>query len=95
MNIVAMAWQFATPVLYGLEMVPERLVPYFHLNPMTAIIVAYRDILYFGQPPQVSTLLSAIMFGIGTLIAGVFVFGKMKSVGLIEPYCIRVLFQHP
>ena len=83
MNIVAMAWQFATPVMYGLEQVPERLVPYFHLNPMTSVIVAYRDVLYFGQAPQLSTLLSAILFGVGSLVIGILVFGKLKK-GFVE-----------
>ncbi len=78
MSIVAMAWQFATPIMYGLEQVPAQLVPYFHLNPMTAIIVAYRDILYYGKAPELNTLITAVLFGIGLLVIGFLVFGKLK-----------------
>lgn len=79
MGIVAMAWQFATPVMYGLEQVPQILVPFFHLNPMTSVIVAYRDILYYGNVPEVSTLLMAFAFGIVVLLLGICVFGHLKK----------------
>lgn len=78
MGILAMAWQFATPVMYGLESVPAVLVPYFNLNPMTSVIVAYRDILYYGQFPELSTLLSAIVFGILMTVIGSLVFEKLQ-----------------
>ena len=78
MGIIAMAWQFATPVMYGLENVPEQLVPFFRLNPMTPIIVAYRDILYYGRAPQMETLLSAVVFGVVIMLAGYTVFSRLK-----------------
>ncbi len=78
MNILMMAWQFGTPVMYGLDMVPERFMFLFQLNPMTPVIVAYRDILYYGQVPDVHTLLTAVVFGVVTLIVGVLVFGRLK-----------------
>ena len=78
MGIIAMAWQFATPVMYGLEQVPEGLVKFFNLNPMTPIIVAYRDILYYGRAPQMHTLLSAVVFGIVLVGLGYLVFKRLK-----------------
>ncbi len=78
MNIIMMAWQFGTPVMYGLDQIPERFMFLFNLNPMTPVIVAYRDILYYGQVPEMNTLITAVVFGIVTLIAGVLVFGRLK-----------------
>ena len=78
-GIVMMAWQFATPVMYGLDQIPQALVPYFNLNPMTPVIVAFRDILYYGKTPELATLISAILFGIGVIIVGWFVFSKLKK----------------
>ena len=77
--IVAMAWQFLTPVMYGVEMVPERFKPIFMINPMTPVIIAYRDILYYKQPPQVSTLLHACLLGAVLLVVGWFTFRILKS----------------
>lgn len=47
--VVAMAWQFLSPVMYGVDMVPENLRPIFMMNPMTSVIMAYRDILYYQK----------------------------------------------
>ncbi len=76
--ILAMAWQFLTPVMYGVEMVPDSFKPVFMVNPMTPVIVAYRDILYYKQPPQVSTLLHACLLGAVLLMLGWFTFHILK-----------------
>ena len=78
MGIISMAWQFATPVMYGIDQIPEELVPFFNLNPMTHVIVAYRDILYYGKVPEMQTLLNALIFGIATLIIGELLFGRLQ-----------------
>ena len=77
--IVTMAWQFMTPVMYSIDQVPDRLLPIFNLNPMTPIIVAYRDILYYKQPPHISTLLHGFLLSIVLLIGGWNVFGRLKK----------------
>ncbi len=73
-----MAWQFLTPIFYSVDMVPARLMPVFNLNPMTSVIIAYRDILYYKQLPKMETLIQAIICGILLLAAGLFVFGRLK-----------------
>lgn len=78
LGIVAMAWQFMSPVLYSLDQVPAEILPVFMLNPMTPIITAYRDILYYGQPPRLETLIQAMVLGIILLIAGNLIFAKLK-----------------
>lgn len=78
LGIIVMAWQFLTPIFYSLEQVPASLVPFFYLNPMTSIITAYRDILYYGQSPKMETLTEAVIFGIILLCFGVVIFSKLK-----------------
>ncbi|WP_270816619.1 ABC transporter permease [Hungatella effluvii] len=78
LGIISMAWQFLTPIMYPVEMVPERLRPLFNLNPMTPIAVAYRDILYYKQVPQLSTLVQGVGIGLLVLAIGIFVFEKLK-----------------
>ena len=46
LGIVAMAWMYLTPVMYSIEIVPEKYQRIFSFNPMTPIIRGYRDILY-------------------------------------------------
>lgn len=78
LSIVAMAWQFLTPVLYAMDQVPESIRIVFSLNPMTPIITAYRDILYYGMIPKITTLFHALIEGIVLLIIGFLVFSKLK-----------------
>lgn len=79
LGILSMAWMFMTPIMYDLSMVPERLRPLFNLNPMTYIVNAYRDILYWGSVPNLATL--GIMAGISLffLFLGFLIFGKLKK----------------
>ena len=78
MGIVIMAWQFLTPVMYSISMVPEQYLVLFHLNPMTGIIQAYRQILYYGTVPDAGSLLGSFAFSIAILVIGVAVFEKLK-----------------
>lgn len=79
LNIIAMAWQFLTPVMYSASQVPEKLMPVWRLNPMTSVIDAYRDILYYKQIPQVGTLAEALLLGIFVLVVGEIVFSKLQK----------------
>lgn len=79
LGIIVMAWQFLTPIMYSIDIVPENILPIFMTNPMTPITIAYRDILYYKQIPQVSTLLHALVLGIAILAAGSIVFDKLQK----------------
>ncbi len=79
LGILMMAWQFLTPVMYGIDMVPEEMHPIFQFNPMSAVLVAYRDIFYYKTAPQLETLIQAVVFGIVILGLGVLVFEKLKK----------------
>lgn len=78
LSIIMMAWQFLTPIMYSVDIVPERLLPLFYLNPMTSIIIAYRDILYYKQVPNLRILGIGVSFGIVLLIVGWLVFAKLQ-----------------
>ena len=79
LNIVLMAWQFLSPVMYSLDMVPEQFRGIFNLNPMTPIIVAYRDVLYYKQAPALRTFVLGTIMGIVMLFIGWLSFGKLKK----------------
>lgn len=78
LGIITMGWQFMTPVIYSIDMVPERLRYIFNLNPMTPIVNAYRDILYYKRIPDMNTLLHGGILGVMLLIIGMLVFSKLK-----------------
>ena len=73
-----MAWQYLTPVMYSIDNVPDQYLNLFMINPMTPIIQAYREILYYKQVPQLGTLVHALILGIIILIIGWIVFEKLQ-----------------
>ncbi len=50
----------------------------FLLNPMTPVIEAYREILYYKQIPELRTLGHAVFMGVALLAIGIVVFSKLK-----------------
>lgn len=78
LGIITMAWQFLTPIMYPIELVPDSLMPIFYLNPMTPVIIAYRDILYYKQLPQMETLIQALFLGLFLMAVGCITFSKLK-----------------
>lgn len=83
LNNLSMAWMYLTPILYTPEMVPEQYRTLFNLNPMTPIIIAYRDILFYKKVPTLSTLFGALSIGLLSLLLGFILFDKLKK-GFVE-----------
>lgn len=76
--LVLVVWQFATPIVYPLELVPERWQPLYLLNPMAILVASYKRILLLGEAPQWRFV--AIAFGISlvTLAGGYWVFKRAE-----------------
>ena len=85
LSIIAMAWQFLTPVMYGQEMVEDALATHpllmkiWNYNPTTPIINAYRQILYYKQVPDLSNMGMAVLLGVVVCFVGWFTFGKLQK----------------
>ena len=78
-NAVLTAWLYLTPIMYSVDIVPDRLKPIFYMNPMTPIIVAYRDVLYYGSIPHLGTLAHGFILGVVMLVVGYFVFRRLQK----------------
>ena len=78
LGIIAMAWMYLTPILYEVETIPEEYRHLVYLNPMTGVILCYRDILYYKQMPELTTIGTAFGIGVVFLILGFVVFGRMQ-----------------
>lgn len=79
------AWFFLTPVFYSLERLVSEDNPLinwvYRLNPMAALVGAYRDILFFGQfgtLAQVGGLLRTLVTATVVLIIGYLFFMRVS-----------------
>ena len=69
---------YATPIVYSPGQIPEEFQWILNLNPMTYVINGYRDIFYYKQMPDLSSM--AMVLGIGIIISllGYLVFNKLQ-----------------
>jgi lipopolysaccharide transport system permease protein len=76
--VVLQLWLYLTPVIYPISMVPERFRSLYMLNPLAGLIDAYRQILVWGQIPNLSSLLPAVIISI-LIIIGAYIYFKWSE----------------
>ncbi|MCS7197418.1 MAG: ABC transporter permease [Candidatus Bipolaricaulota bacterium] len=77
-EIALMILFWMTPVVYHFSMVPERVRWLFELNPMTAYITAYHDMLYWGRWPDAQMVLLGSLWAVLALGVGSWVFRRRQ-----------------
>jgi len=83
-TIIMMVWFFGTPIIYPLEMVPEKFQFILKINPMTVYAAYYRNIFYYVKYPEgagfpgVLETLGALGMTILIFFIGYFVFKKLE-----------------
>lgn len=78
MGVVSMAWMYLSPVVYGIEFVPEQMQRWYLLNPMAPLILSYRSILYHQTAPVPLHLLSAFGMSLAVTVLGFFIFARLQ-----------------
>lgn len=69
-QVILMTWMYATPIIYPLEIVPERFQTLIRLNPMTPMVFLVRDPIYSGKLPGISTWLVSIGWSLLAVFIG-------------------------
>jgi len=69
---------FLTPILYPLEIVPERLRGWVMLNPIACLTESYRRVAVYGEPPQPTHLATAGLAAVFLSGAGYWLFKRLE-----------------
>lgn len=77
-NVILMILFYMTPIVYNLDLIPVNYQWVFNLNPMTHLIGAYRDILFFGLVPKFDKLFILLLLCIIGLIISYNFFRKLE-----------------
>jgi ABC-type polysaccharide/polyol phosphate export permease len=77
-EVVVTVWMFATSVLYPVHLVGGRVGEILALNPMTAIIDAYRSVVLRGELPAGAPFAWAAAVAVTTAAAGWLVFHRAE-----------------
>jgi homopolymeric O-antigen transport system permease protein len=72
-------WFFLTPILYPLSQVPAPFGKWVLLNPMAQITLAYQDIFFYKQNPNLKILLTFLGLSLLLLGAGMIFFERYKE----------------
>ena len=75
---VMLLWMYASPILYPITALPKAFQPIMRLNPMAAIVEAYRASVVFGVPPSLSSLGYAAVASVLTFMVGFALFGRAQ-----------------
>ncbi len=70
---------YATPILYTVDMFPEKIRWILYLNPMSHLIDAYRSIFYYQTMPNLSSLLYIAILAIFIILFGYMIFKKLEK----------------
>lgn len=72
-------WQYATPVAYGLALIPKRIQYLYLLNPITTVITTFRY-AFFGEGYfEISTFITSWIITLVILMIGIILFNKVEK----------------
>ncbi|RKY36780.1 MAG: hypothetical protein DRP78_02795 [Candidatus Omnitrophota bacterium] len=77
-ELLLIAWFYASPVFYPLSFVPQKFRFLFYFNPLALFIRIYRDILLYQKPPDWQIFILAGFSSLVYFIAGILIFNKYK-----------------
>jgi lipopolysaccharide transport system permease protein len=61
---------YLSPIIYPIKNLPAPIQPFFALNPLSSLINAYRDLIIYGRPPDLLSLVYPAALAVGVLIFG-------------------------
>jgi ABC-type polysaccharide/polyol phosphate export permease len=77
-GVILLLWFYLTPVIYPVDIVPERYEIVFDLNPNALFINAYRRVVLQGVSPGTERLLLGLGIALLTFLIGYYLFKRME-----------------
>ncbi|WP_174614784.1 ABC transporter permease [Virgibacillus ihumii] len=80
LHAVAMtALSYASVIFYPVEIIPEEYRFLLLFNPVYYYIEGFRQVVYYGLPPDWTNIVMCIVLGVGATILGMYVFQKHQD----------------
>lgn len=81
-GLVLRLWILGTPVVYSLDLIADQknLVRAIELNPLTGIIVSFRNVVLLDTPPDATLMLYSTVVSLVTLGVGWYFFHRWQRV---------------
>ncbi len=79
LQIVIQAWFYLTPIIYPLTLFPSQYRWLFKLNPMIYVLNGFRLSVYYGELPELQSIVASFVCAFVALIVGFAVFRKYQD----------------
>ena len=71
-------WFYLTPVIYPVDLVPDKYRFLFDINPNSLFINAYRRVILTGDSPGLEKVLLGLVISVLTFVIGYYLFKRME-----------------
>lgn len=78
-GVISMLWMYATPIFYPEDILPEKFMALFRLNPMYHYIGFARTVILHGTSPDIFEYIWCFVWSAVMLAAGALVFRKCQN----------------
>ena len=78
-GVATLAWMYATPIFYTIDMMPANIMRLMKLNPMYHFLNTFRNLVMFGNVPGPNAWVGCIASGLLSFGIGLIVFGRLQK----------------
>lgn len=75
-NVLLSVWFYLTPIIYPINIIPQRFLPLIRLNPLLHLLELFHTIIYNAKSPDLSLWVLTLAISLFTLLAGWFIFTR-------------------
>lgn len=83
-SVFVTALMYLTPVIYPMSILPEWLEKVVLLNPLTNILIMFRDVMMNNTLPSISSMVIAFAEVIIVMVLGLYVFYKRQDTFILD-----------
>lgn len=83
-SVFVTALMYLTPVIYPMSILPEWLEKIVLLNPITNILMMFRDVMMNNTMPSVTSILLAAVEVVVVMVVGLYVFYKRQDTFILD-----------
>ncbi len=78
-GVIITLWTYLTPLFYPVDIIPERLLPLYKLNPMYVYVTLFRDPILYQSISPLSLWMQGLGYSIAFLFFGWWLFTKNSN----------------
>lgn len=79
LGLVLPIWFYVTPIIYPYDLVPPALRPVLAINPLTALVQDYRDLLLHGVVPVGAREVWLVLASVAAFVGGAACFARARG----------------